>query len=164
MARALLSGVQTDAAKSFINRVRAAQGEKEDTALTRMFAQITLISSRRNDLLHFRTNYTPDANNNFLVDNSFHAHIPESRRSFPISSDLLEKMSEDLSAITAGLTLFMLRDKKNEDMTELSNPATALLQALSRVPWQYISDTPVTPPKGSRNKNSTLTKKVPKKS
>lgn len=102
-AKAIFSGVRIDTGISHIKRIYKANQQELDPLLSKAFDQLSEINGRRNDIVHFGASGNI---NEFKVTNSHLAITPEQVKSFPISAEILDVMSLDLTAIWRILDLF----------------------------------------------------------
>lgn len=127
-ARAIFSGVKADTAKSFINRLRELKDVPPDPILTRAFAQFTLITNVRNDLVHygpkFVGNWEAVATNEFLA-------MPGRARSAGASPEDLRAMTNDLQTIRSAILVCLVN-------TEAEPETLAAIKEAAQRPWRYI--------------------------
>jgi hypothetical protein len=99
VAQALLSGVRLDHATGLIVRVleatKAEQSVKDEYAY--MFTQLGHINKIRNDTVHYGTEFT--LGTEFKTTNKLVAYLDEKARETPISTSILNQMSDDLTTI-----------------------------------------------------------------
>jgi hypothetical protein len=162
VAKALLNGVRVRDVMSRMRRVREALGEDEDSRfsveLKRVFDQIALISTARDDVLHYGA-WQRKGGKGTIVSNWRHAHRVDKLREFEISPEILDNMSWDLELIE-GRSKVLLQDLNGD----LSRAGVKLddYPEIWREPWRYkptqLGNTrqPIggTPPKRSRQQKS----------
>ena len=159
---AIFSGVSISSAKTMINRVRAAKNIPDDPLMIRVFAQITNITNKRNDILHYGSFYTQRG---FEVSNEIKAHIPERIEKFDSSPDILGKMTADLNTIFYGLSVCIQNAAARRYGMPTDPSALAHLEAIRRLadaPWQYtppqqppsLRQRPERPPGQTRRRGS----------
>lgn len=147
IARAVLSGIKIDQAISLIRRI----GEAEDWQSARksefdyVFAQLIIINSLRNDLLH---NQAYVEGRSITASNWFVAHIPERIRSTTIHLKDMRHALFDLGTINLWLVIFAHGEHAG-DLRKL---------ARSR-PWRYKLPSPV--PRRRKNLNGAPKQKQP---
>lgn len=138
-ARVAMSGVRAEAAISYIRRffevTNAPQPEKD--AYEYVFKQFKEINETRNLLLHHGIKWAgPDDTllfgHKFVATDRARALTPAKTRTIPISSEVLNQMSQDLGRIGALLTHFHLAHEGANSWL-LSDLAQHDLQR----PWLY---------------------------
>ncbi len=142
MAGALFRGFKVDGLKDAIKRVRSTNNLRDDPLMERAFTQLTHISSRRNDIVHFGAEFYDD---DFFVTNALKAHNELSTRKFSASPDILDSMSSDLETMLCGLAVCILNAAdRNLSLarTKDSIEAIAKLRLRADVPWRYIPPQP----------------------
>ncbi len=147
VARAVFSGVRIDAAKSFINRVRETKGLREDPILSRAFAQLTVVESARNQIVHHGAQFIAGE---FTSINHMSAHVPDRLKTIPVPPATLDAMTADLGVISASLVAYMMKNALSEPGLEIhGNPNIAIsaFQQVADVPWQYTPPPPPRTPK-----------------
>jgi len=133
VARACFSGVKMDLAKSYIKRTREAQGFSEDDLLDRVFAQITVLTNARNDILHHGTNFESlDSPAGSVTNKNF--AMPGREYEFPVSPQILRDLAADVNAVKNGIAFLMTRDTKMKGPPpEFWEP----FERAARAPWRY---------------------------
>lgn len=138
-AAALFSGTRVDAAIKLIRRIIATQaGQYKPHEVLRhqelelLFAQIIVINSARNDVIH----YTSINTENFgrVVSNWTRAHIPGNVSVRPMSKDILVAMTADLRTIAMHFFAHTVESDADRDETRVKTRIDALSQPSS---WQY---------------------------
>ena len=124
VAGAIFSGTRADAAKGLITRLLETHGLSDVAArLKGPFDQLGLINSARNDLVHWGTTYREGE----LSVSNAHLFPPPNRAiSYPVTTELLGNMTDDLFKIGVAIDLERLPQLSNKDF----------LDFLSR-PWRY---------------------------
>jgi hypothetical protein len=145
MARAIFSGFRIDQAKDLINRVRETKGSGEDQRLKRAFAQLTLITKARNDIVHFGAKFVGDG---FTVSNELAAHVPNRLRQFEVSPTTLRAMRDDIATIryaitVAGLEISLLGASPQE--VEAQEPIVQMFKNFADDAWRYKPPLPPQP-------------------
>lgn len=133
VARACFSGVKMDLAKSYIKRTREAQGFQQDDLLDRVFAQITVVTNARNDILHHGANFASIESAEGSVTNKDFA-MPGREYEFPVSPEILRDLIYDVNALKNGIACLMARD------TKLKGPPPEFWEPFERSargPWRY---------------------------
>jgi hypothetical protein len=137
MAKAIFSGFRIDQAKDLINRAREANGRPEDERLRRAFAQLTLITKARNDIVHYGAKFDGQA---FSVSNEIAAHVPNRHRKFEVSPTVLHAMITDLWTINCALGAYKfwlaIQEYGPDGMPNVVR-AIPVLQEYADEPWQY---------------------------
>lgn len=134
IGRATFSGVKTDTSMSHIRRIFEAKHQQNSSRykhLDFLFGQLTHINKARNDILHYGANFEDD-DENLFVTNVLKAHIEKGIRSFPISPDILNKMTEDCKSIIISLHFFHGGKKRKKPRENWNPPQDA---------WRYIHPT-----------------------
>lgn len=126
-ARGIFSGVRIDTAKSLINRLRELKGMPEDPILTSAFAQLTLITNVRNDLVHYGPQFT--GNWEAKATNSLFA-MPGRSRSALVPAETLHAMTNDLVTIRCAITCCLMK------VEQLPETEAATREGAQR-PWRY---------------------------
>lgn len=131
-AQALLSGVRTDAAMSYINRIAEAERWPDDKRVDwqRIFSQLGLINKLRNDILHHGAGI---AGNSWLVSNRRVAHHPDRIREMLITPAIINDATADAGDIT---TLLMLLGGPSVGIVMNRNWRSWMRKRL-REPWRY---------------------------
>lgn len=97
VANALVSGAKLKSAMDFIRRIHEAQSKEPDPAYQQIVHQLGLINSIRDAVVHYGSQY--QHKNKRYASNVRSAHIEKKERYFPISDEILDTMSHDLSVI-----------------------------------------------------------------
>jgi len=125
-ARAIFSGTRVDNAKSFINRLREIRKLPDSPTLKRAFAQLTIITTMRNDIVHygaeFKAGFEPRVSTRAVA-------MPGNEREHIVTPDTLDQMTADLGIINNALSA-VLFDAPSEEVR------LAWEQA-ARQPWHY---------------------------
>lgn len=102
--RALFSGTRVDAAIKLIRRLIAVEdpGELQRKELEIVFAQLSAINEARNDIVHYGSMVTTEGR---MTTNISRAHLAENVTWRPISTDVVNAMTEDLHKIRTHLML-----------------------------------------------------------
>ena len=104
-SRAILSGVRSDTARTFIRRILEARGEEVPPYLARAFEQLGVISTIRNDLMHYGAQAVAENPSDMIVSNEI-AAMPGRVRKTRISPEILTNLVTDLDTITGTLGYF----------------------------------------------------------
>ena len=156
VARACFSGVKMDLAKSYIKRTREAQGVPESALLERVFAQITILTAARNDILHHGANFESiESADGFVTNKSF--AMPGREYTFPVSPDILRDLSSDVNAVKNGIFALMVKSVKLEGAPPPEFMETFERSALA--PWRYTP--PARPQTRQRPQNDGQAPKSP---
>jgi len=150
MAKAIFSGFRIDQAKDLINRARESNGRPEEARLKRAFAQLTVITKARNDIVHYGAKFNGEA---FAVSNDIAAHVPNRRRTFEVSPQILDAMINDLWTINCAIGAYkfsLALEEFGPDGMSSVPEAIRVLQKAADVPWQYIQPPPPQPTKQLR--------------
>lgn len=141
MAKAIFSGFRLDQAKDLINRAREASGKTEDKRLKRAFAQLTVITKARNDIVHYGATFVGEV---FSVSNAIAAHVPNRIRETDVSPKVLLAMIADLYTIGNALSAYQ-QELLRPDLSPDWEPAVVKhfdegikrLHQFADAPWQY---------------------------
>jgi hypothetical protein len=106
-SRAIFSGVRSDTARSHIRRILEARGEPMPEFLESSFQQLGIISTLRNDLMHYGAYAVGQNPDERTVSNEV-AAMPGRERVTPISAEILTDLIGDVETITAAIGLFHL--------------------------------------------------------
>lgn len=98
MSKALFAGVRVDAAKSFIKRAGEVRGLKISADLERAFAQLSDITTLRNDIVHYGPSFGKDWTP--YVTDVIKAILGRVRTTL-VTPDILTFATFDLNAITS---------------------------------------------------------------
>jgi hypothetical protein len=127
VGKALFPGLRVDTAKDSIKRLLEMKGDSETLArLAPTFAQISVISGVRNDIVHYGARNTSAG---LTVSNERAAHVPSKVRSQVVSARVLEDLDADLGVVMALLV--------RERFQEFSAFATAISEQVEPVAWRY---------------------------
>ena len=102
-AQAVFSGTRTRTALGFIRRLYDATSRTLDHNLDRAMSHLVAITTVRDRIAHW--GMRPMGERGFIVSNMMVAHTPKHLREFPISSDHLEAMRQDLVTIQTIMSL-----------------------------------------------------------
>ena len=109
VARAVFSGVKMAEGKSFIKRLREVSGKTEDSEFVeRLFAQITVLTTARNDILHHGAAFESVDTGNATVSNAFMA-MPGREKEFPVSPEILRNLTADVNSCQSGLAFLLTK-------------------------------------------------------
>jgi len=99
VGKALLSGVRIDDARNRLNRLHEVKliSDPKWGILEPIFQQLLIINGARNDIIHYGASEV-DTKTGF-VTNEIMALTEERVSRFPISSEILDEMTEDLRKI-----------------------------------------------------------------
>jgi len=131
LAPAIFSGVKIDAAKSYIKRLRELKGRAEDEFLNRLFAQISIVTTARNDILHYGTSL--DAKTGEGTVSAAIMAMPGRQIQFPVSRAILDDLCADLNAIGSGLIDFMMESLPEKPPAEFMG----VFRKAAQNPWRY---------------------------
>jgi hypothetical protein len=123
IAQAIMSGVRTEDAISYINRIADATkwtNEKKASFKT-VFNQIQVINKLRNDIVH--RGAALQADGTWLSTNKAVAHIPERITNTVVSAEALDFARNDLFSIRAALTLLTYDHLKIKGLDPWAKPA-----------------------------------------
>jgi len=124
-AQAVFSGIRTDGAMQYINRIAAAQNwpqPRADLALY-AFAQLVPINKLRNNILHYGAQLVgPDS---WRISNENFVHVPKNISSSVISPASLKQAQADLDEIDLILIDLLLMGRPGD------------YRAGARPTWQY---------------------------
>jgi hypothetical protein len=140
LSQALFAGFKVAAAKDAINRVREVKGLPVIPRVASAFAQLTEITTLRNDIVHYGAQFLGDWEPH--VTNSMSA-MPGKTRHTIATPALLRSASNDLVTIRGVITNHLFTNvERDPDWVE--PPET---------PWRYIPDRQVhiRPPSRDRN-------------
>lgn len=96
-ARATFDGFNIDAVRSKIRRLHEVRGKQLDPLYEPTTQQLGDILSVRNALVHYGTQFKDGEPSHTTTERK--AHTPDAVRTFPISADILDSMTEDLETI-----------------------------------------------------------------
>lgn len=122
-ARAVFSGVRIDGAKDFIRRIAESRGDQIDPVLTRAFGQLTVLTTLRNDVVHYGAPFDPRAGT-WVATNSRIA-MPGKARTTSVDPEALLNASLDLWTISYALSCFIRPDLRHA------------WDELAQAPWRY---------------------------
>ena len=135
VARAIFSGVHVETAISFLRRTQAIAWTNLDIEeLGEALAQLKLITSKRNDIIHFGSSFNEDGSR--LVTTKAKALFPEDVRETRISSRVINAMLTDLSFIALELAAWQHLPIKQ---LESKPPAEGAVPKKLRT-WHYRPD------------------------
>jgi hypothetical protein len=116
MAQAVLSGLRTETATSYIRRIADAYkwsaGRKREVEY--ILGHLLLINRLRNDLLHYGATKI-EGSENWLITNEPFVHVPEKIRHTHISPKMLTDAGEDLYKISVHLGMLIWSDEEIAD-------------------------------------------------
>jgi hypothetical protein len=146
-ARALFSGVRTDAASSYITRLLTATSADKETRdeYQYLFTQLGHITKLRNSIIHYGTEF--NQSEQYITSNRFIALTPERIEERPTSYEILKQANQDLDRINWRLSAEMNKGQ--------GGPARSFFTDVPawNEPWQY------TPPpqasQGGKNQDTT---------
>lgn len=129
-AQAIFSGTKTDTAVSFIRRIFESRHEELPEILSNAFAQLSIISTVRNDLVHYGAQYDEEAK---LIASNALVALPGKERKIPISRRVLEHLWGDLVTIEYCLNAYFFSIRP-----DLTTPSVAeKYSEAAQTPWQY---------------------------
>jgi hypothetical protein len=96
-AAAVFSGVRIDQAKDLIARLYEARGDERSERLKRAFAQLGVITTARNHILHYGN--APDQSGVAIMTNDRAAHAARAYREMRVTAETLQLMGSDLLRI-----------------------------------------------------------------
>lgn len=131
VARAILSGAKIDTAKSYVNRLYEARGKTVHPAVKSAFAQMTVINTFRNDLVHYGSEFKFGG---ISVSNSLMAHTPERLRETPLQADTLNEAESDCYRIKMILALHAATMNQTIIARE---PLEDTITKEAAKPWRY---------------------------
>ncbi len=148
MSRVLFSGVKVDQGKTMINRLFEVRGISDNSPqrlrLKEAFAQLTLITNVRNDLLHYGLSHDDELGP--IATNRFGIYPPDRARVSPISRDILARMTADLGQINLIIGNLIARLAGIPLFPEMEQGANQ--------PWRYTPPPPPPPPKQTRSRSA----------
>jgi len=154
VAKAVFSGVRLDQGKNLIIRLQDATRKERNTLLDSAFAQLKILTSARNDIVHYGARFE---GGKIHISTAMAAHVPERLRVTPIGKDTFQAMISDLHHIKWVVILHMLSKGTPPPQYERD-----VLSASER-PWQYRppQQPPQTPrqaprPKQQRQRGASL--------
>ena len=108
VARAVFSGVRTDASMDFIRRIIAVNGleTEKHTDPGELFEHLKFITDLRNHVVHYRSFLTDDSVR--MASNITRALSPEKIKELRVSAEILGKATHDLEKIYAQLGMDIL--------------------------------------------------------
>jgi hypothetical protein len=129
-AQAVFSGVRTEGAISYINRIGDAQKwrKTKKERLQLVFTQLGHINKLRNEILHYGAEL--HAPNTWVISNRLFAHLPERVKETIVSPAILDNATADLNTIEANL-IFMAWGK------EMPAKARTTFRRAMRNAWLY---------------------------
>lgn len=130
VGQALFSGIRINQAKSFIDRILDATkraGFKD--RLKPYFDQINLITSMRDEILHYGAQYD-HLLDEFILSNQRAAHVETRLRRFRVTATMLDDMAHDTTKALCGIIYEMSAHLAEPD-------AVAFLQGYISQPWRY---------------------------
>jgi hypothetical protein len=133
-AQAVLSGTRVDAAISFMRRLFEARREEMPDRLNEALTQLAAINTVRNSILHWGTRREGEG---LRVSNAFRAHSERTRKSFPVSTAMLDDMQDDVGTIISILAHRMMSIKFAKEINDPSNSSAAELVAASSASWKF---------------------------
>jgi hypothetical protein len=140
-AQAVFSGVRTEGAMQFINRIAAAEewNTYRREELQYVFTQLGLINKLRNNILHYGAEQEgPDA---WVVTNKQFVHVPENVSRTIISPTTLEHARHDLDKVETHLTYLLLAT------SHIPGPDRDQIESVLQRPWRYKPPQQVRGPK-----------------
>jgi hypothetical protein len=142
-APALFSGVRVEQGSGFLRRLYEAYGNPIDPELDDALKQLAVLNTARNDLLHYGGFGSGDDR---VVSTHRAAHTVDRIREFPVSSSVLDGMSEDLAEIMRALASAI--ERRCHPWKKLRR------REYSPRAWRYKPPQPVPRPDKSRDKPS----------
>jgi len=130
VAKSIYSGTRVGTSKDYINRILDATGHTSlKNELKPYFDQIGLITSMRDEILHYGATYD-HSRDALIVSNERVAHIPDKLRRIEVTPELLDDLAHDTTRAICGVMLCL---------TRRSNPLQNLSYFESAVasPWRY---------------------------
>ena len=133
VGKSLYSGTRIGIAKDFINRILDATNRQTlKEKLKPYFDQIGLLTSMRDDILHYGAVYDFDRNI-LLVSNERVAHIADRLRTYEVGPKMLDDMAHDANRAVSGLMVEVL---------PAANTPEFFLSSIAS-PWRYKPPPPV---------------------
>jgi hypothetical protein len=133
-AKALFSGVRTDAATGYITRIltatNAPQNAKDEYQY--LFSHLGHITKLRNSIMHYGTEFNDTEQ--YKTSNRFVALTPERIEERPVSAEILWAVGHDLDRINWRLAAEMSRDEPIPREFFTGVPAW-------NAPWRYTPPT-----------------------
>jgi hypothetical protein len=128
-AKAVFSGTRVDASVKLIRRLIAVDdpGEERRRELELVFPQLGAINDARNDIIHYGSWVT---NEGRMSTNVSRAHLPQNVTWRPVSTAVLDAMTEDLHAIATHLVL-------HRQLPSAEDARDRLARLLMPEPWHY---------------------------
>lgn len=145
-AQVVFSGVRTDAAMKYINRLADALKwpDKWRGECQFIFSQLGQINLLRNEILHYGSSF--ETKDIWTVSNKRAAHIPENIRVLRITPAVLNDASTDLEKIDFHLDALALSES---EIIEAEGYCPPFAQARKRA-WRYKPPQQVAHPQTSR--------------
>lgn len=136
VGKAAFSGLRVDGAKDTINRILEAKGDETTmAALAPTFAQIGVIATVRNSIVHWGAESTSDG----LLSHNFRiASAPSRRRSYAVSPTIMKTLTSDLETIQSRLVHVLYPDAFTPEAAD----------RVHAWPWRYK------PPQQSQSKKA----------
>lgn len=134
IARSIFSGTRMEQAISFVKRIFEATNKPVPAELEGILDHLLVINKKRNEILHYGAISIAEGSGS--VTNALRALTPGKVKGFPISSEILTDMTEDLrKAILHLHATYMGRPKlKGKHPT---------LEKILLAPWRYKSPVPM---------------------
>lgn len=150
-AKAVFSGVRTDAAMQYINRVAAAErwSVASKATLQMIFSQLGQINKLRNNILHYGAT-EGDEQDTWIISNKRFAHLPENISQQAISWETLDSARYDLDKIEYHL-IFLVQTTGH-----IPGPDEAEIYAVLGRAWRYKP-----PPQAGDRQSSPETRQAP---
>jgi hypothetical protein len=123
VAKAVFSGARVDTAKDYIRRIAEANGAQIEPMLARAFAQLSVLTTLRNDLVHYGAPFNPQAV--AWVASNRKAAMPGRERETNLTPNLLSDASQDLWTINYALSCFIRPDLRKT------------WEKVALAPWRY---------------------------
>ena len=144
VGRAIFSGTRAKGAIDFVRRIHEAQGIEMHPGLAAIFAQMNAINTMRDKLLH--QGVKDDDLGGFITSNINYAHTEKALQAFPVSIEILERMTVDLRIIDGFLSFhYVPEDLKGRPLTPSLQDIMQAMVAGRDGPlpsWRYKSPQP----------------------